>query len=125
MSNTSGVGAGRPEAIRSWLWRKIAEVEADWPGWVDLPPTEKQLKYVRSLLCKAVPDEDKRHRVLMYLVGKPSTTDLLRSEASALIDWLRGPDGGLKGTAASELAACLAAALKEAGQLELPMEEAE
>ena len=111
------------ESIREQVQAEIADLKKRYNGKAGNPASDKQLDYLRSLICKAEPDDQKRHSVLAYLVGKTSTKDLTQAEASALISWLKGEDGGLKADGAAEAALCLTARLKEAGQRDLFGEE--
>ena len=109
------------ESIREQVQAEIADLKKRYNGKAGNLASDKQLDYLRSLICKAEPDDQKRHSVLAYLVGKTST--LTQAEASALISWLKGEDGGLKADGAAEAALCLTARLKEAGQWDLFGEE--
>lgn len=111
------------ESIRDRAQAEIANLKKRYNGKAGNPASDAQLDYLRSLICKAEPDDQKQHSILAYLVGKTSTRDLTQAEASALISWLKGEGGGLKADGAAEAALCLAARLKEQGQQELFGEE--
>ncbi len=110
-------------------------------GWVDINTrktdgeavTEKQVPLLAGKLGEAVkPSEgvlssnetdQRRHAILMYLVGVESVKSLTKKEASAMLDWLTVPDGvDLNEWANRECASVYAAFQVEAGQQVLPLE---
>lgn len=71
--------------------------------------------------------ELKRHSVTIWLLGKESTKDLTKAEASAILDWILASrdadDGGyyaLHASASAEAAAIVKTSLVAEGQLEIP-----
>jgi hypothetical protein len=92
------------------------------------PTSDKQVQSIVSLFAKAMPNLDAdtqdhaRHDVLNYLFGVTSTRSLMKAEGGAIIDWLKADEGWDVGPyAQAEIAAVLAQASIENGQIELPL----
>lgn len=108
--------ATEAENIRKAIRKNIEDLQSRWKA-ANNPATADQMDYLRTLLCKAEPQDAKRHSATMYLIGKASTKEFTQAEASALIGWFKDTkNGGLKESGAAEIAACVSARMVEAGQ---------
>lgn len=76
--------AARPlsaEAVKNAMAKKTARDSGK-------APSDKQLGYARSSLSAVAGNDNERHTITNYLLGKQSTSDLTAAECSALIDWI-------------------------------------
>ena len=81
--------------------------------------TEKQMGYMNGLLGKLLgggqSGDVARHQFLEYVFGNPSSKELTKADASAVIDWLTSGDAG------AEAYAALEAWGADHGQMALPL----
>ena len=81
--------------------------------------TEKQMGYMNGLLGKFLGGGESgdvaRHQFLEYVFGNPSSKELTKADASAVIDWLTSGDAG------AEAYAALEAWGADHGQMALPL----
>lgn len=121
---TNGNRPYSPEIVKEGITKKAEKHKA-------FDPNENQQKLLRYglELCFAGDDnaDDKRHTVLTYLTGDPSTKNTSGQTFKAIVeDWLKmekdsGGDYKIDGMAAKEAQTIFAEALKEEGQQELAL----
>jgi len=109
----------KPAEVRQFIANGVARRPENTPA------TPKQISLVASLLSDAVGgNDDKRHAVLRYLLGKESASELSKSEAFVILAWLLDPepDGEekyrLHPAAVAEIGEILREVARESGQLE-------
>lgn len=111
-----------PETVKKAIASRVS-------GKSTAPASEKQQNLLAGKLNECFADQAQpdllRHSVTGWLVGKTSTKDMTKAEASALLDWLLEGEGSydLHPAAAQEAANIMAEALKDSGQQELPVVE--
>lgn len=108
------------EAVRESIHDRARARRQPWSA------TQKQLGYVNGLLTKCFGTGDSgrvaRHQFLEYVWGLPTSRGLSGSQASAIIDWARDPDGdGAHPAAAAEAWLVLKAWALDHGEEEMEL----